>query len=297
MKILIIGNPIASGGHAAEKIKALTRILNARGHQVEPCLTRYAGHGKSRVAALENDIDRIIAVGGDGTLNEIVSGMVQSRCVPLLQLPSGNANLLARDLGLPRTVSETAILVESGRIIMADLGFMNEKPFVMVAGAGFDARVTEALKSRRKGRVTNLSYVLPMLTAFRAGQQKFNVKVDNQVSVSGAMVLVSNVKNYAGLFDMAFDADIASGSLDVILLPKASPLFLAQCLAAGVLSRITRIPGVVYLKGRDVTITESSPIPVQIDGDFAGWHDRVSIRMEPARIPIIGREPGTGNGH
>ncbi len=287
MHFLIVGNPIASSGHVSQKLFDLERLLLNRGHHVQTCLTRFAGHAGLVSTAIGSEIDRLIVVGGDGTFNEIIGGMLKGRCVPLLQLPSGNANLLAKDLSLPRTVEGAARLAESGNIVMADIGFMNGNPFAMVAGIGFDARVTAALKKRRKGRVNNLSYAIPVLNAFMAKSQKFKVQLDQEGTSSGAMVLICNIRTYAGFCTLAYDADICSGMLDVLVLPDASALYLARCFVSAVKSRITRVPGVVYRKAQNLVITSEESIPIQLDGDFAGWHSKVVIRMEPARIPII----------
>ncbi len=98
MKILIIGNPIASSGGVKFKISRLSAILEQRGHRVASHLTRFAGDGRNYVAAAAEAFDRVVVVGGDGTFNEILNGIPEGLQVPLLQLPTGNANLLARDL-------------------------------------------------------------------------------------------------------------------------------------------------------------------------------------------------------
>ncbi len=289
MNILIIANPIASGGDAGKRAGMLAAILNRRGHRAQTYLTRFAGDGKQRVSEICRDaFDRIVVVGGDGTFNEIINGLPENISVPIAQLPTGNANLLGKDLCLPRTPAGTADLLESGRVIMADLAEMNGMKFIMIAGAGFDAKVTEALKAVRTGRVSNLSYALPVLRTLRSGARTmFHVVVDGCRHARGEIVLVCNVRSYGGICEMAFDAGVDTGNLDIVVLPKETAGSLAWYFFMARFSRITRIKGVTYLKGKQVTITADTPVPMQLDGDFAGRFPEVRISLKPNCLPIV----------
>ncbi|MDA8405001.1 MAG: YegS/Rv2252/BmrU family lipid kinase [Desulfobacteraceae bacterium] len=289
MNILIIANPIASGGDAGKRAQALAAILKRRGHQAEPYLTRFAGDGKQRISRIvQESFDRIVVVGGDGTFNEIINGLPDNAGIPIVQLPTGNANLLGKDLCLPRTPAGTADLIENGRVIMADLAIMNGMKFIMIAGAGFDARVTEALKAVRTGRISNLSYALPVLRALRAGSHDiFDVRVDGRHHAKGEIVLVCNARCYGGICQMAFDAGVDTGSLDIIVLPKENAGSIARYFFMARFSRITRLKGVRYFKGRQIIITADTPVPMQLDGDFAGRFTDIHISLKPHCLPIM----------
>lgn len=288
MKILIIGNPIASGGDAGKRISALKEALEKKGHEAEAYLTKFAGDGKERVSRVEEDVDRVVIVGGDGTVNEIINGIPEGFKTPLLQLPTGNANLLARDLKLPKTINKTVSLIETGKIIQADVAMMNGTRFIMVAGAGFDARVTEALKRKRTGRVNNFSYLGPIMEALgQHSQSEYCVEVDGGKPVKGAAVLVCNIRNYAGICDIACDADIASGDLDIVVLPEDNLISLIKYLFFARFSRVSRLKNVKYLKGRNVKITSGAQIPVELDGDFNDRHTEVAIELLKEKVPLI----------
>ena len=288
MRILIIANPIAGGGRARRQGAALSAILEARGHSVSSYLTRFAGDGKRYLSQNKEPLDRIVVVGGDGTFNEILNGFPTGAAVPILHLPTGNANLLASDLNLPRTAAGAAHLVENGRVVRADVALMNNIKFIMVAGAGFDARVTEELKRVRRGEVSNLSYVLPVLRALRNRPgSMWSVSVDGKGPVTGAAVLVCNVRTYGGICRIAFDADVANGRLDVVILPAEGLWHLIKVLFAARFSKVTRVRGVRYLKGRRVEISGPDSIPMQLDGDFVGRYPKVDIVLQPASLPIL----------
>lgn len=290
MNILLIGNPISSGGHAGTRIQKLSKRLEERGHRVTTYLTRFAGDGKSMIDSLCQGMDRTVVVGGDGTLNEIINGLPESATCPVLHYPTGNANLLAQDLKLPQRLSRVVDLVEQGKTVQADTGTMNGNRFLMVCGMGFDARVTEEVKKVRTGKINNLSYVLPFVRAMKtASSSPLKVVVDDGAcEAQGKAVVVCNVRNYGGICELAHDAGVDTRCMDVVVLPKENLKSLLTYLTYAKFSRITRINGVVYLKAKkNILIQSDEPIPVELDGDFNGRHDQVTIKVHPASVPLI----------
>lgn len=290
MKVLLIGNPISSGGHAGKRMEDLGRILNERGHQVTIHLTRYAGDGREHIQELSQGMDRTVVVGGDGTLNEIINGLSMTPSCPVLHFPTGNANLLAQDLKLPQKTSAVADLVENGKIVMADVGVMNTHRFVMVCGMGFDARVTEELKKVRTGKVSNLSYVKPFLKAVKnPSPHPMRVVIDEgEIQVQGAAVLVANVRNYGGICEMAYGAGVCTGELDVVVFPRENLMSLLTYLLTAKFGKITRIKGVTYVKAKkNIRVKSDVPIPVELDGDFFDRHNEVLIENQPGTLPLI----------
>ena len=288
MNIFIIGNPIASGGDGEKRIRVLQAILEKRGHHVNSYLTRFTGDGKDRIARVGSETDRIVVVGGDGTVNEIINGIPGGFIIPIVQMPTGNANLLAKDLELPENATQVADVLENGRTVMADVARMNGSDFIMVAGIGFDARVTEEMKKIRQGRVSNLSYVMPILRALRRPNHAlFDVKVDGVKCARGAMVLVCNVRNFGGICEIAFEAAVDSRELDIVVFPVMNFFSLLKYFLFSKFSQITRLKGVRYLKGKHIEVDSIKPIPVELDGDFNGWHSNVSIQLKPGKVPLM----------
>ena len=124
MKLRIIGNPIAGGGKAAPRIKALTALLEARGHWVDVQLTTKAGDARAWAGELPEEpgaLDRLIVAGGDGTLNEVLNGLRDPSRVPIVQMPVGTANVLVRELGLPWKPAGVAENVDHGIVRRVDL--------------------------------------------------------------------------------------------------------------------------------------------------------------------------------
>ncbi len=290
MKVLLIGNPIASGGNAGKRMAQLECVLKDRGHDVRNYLTQYAGDGKEHIQELSREMDRIVVVGGDGTFNEIINGFSAAPACPILHFPTGNANLLGHDLNLPRKTTAVADLVENGKVVMADTGVMNHHRFIMVCGMGFDARVTEELKKIRTGKVTKLSYVMPFFRAIKTSPKKpLNVTIDHgKFKARGMAVIVANVRNYAGMCEMADEAGVSTGVLDVVIFPRENFLSLLSYLAVAMASKISRLKDVIYVKAEtSVCIQSEVPIPVELDGDFFERHHEVLIENQPGTLPLI----------
>ena len=288
MKILIIGNPVSGKGTAGKRIEKLSLILKKQLHDVNVYLTKFAGDGKDFISWIKHDFERLVIVGGDGTVNEIINGIPDDFSIPIMLLPTGNANLLSKELHVPKSINAIADIILKGNIVQADYASMNGSKFLMVAGAGFDAVVTEEVKKIRKATISNLSYIFPVLRAVKSFKNdKLDVTVDGKYIGSSPAVIVSNVCNYAGIFTLAHEAGITTGCLDIIMLPKISLFSLIKYAVIIKLSKVTNIKGVKYIKGSEVTIDSDESIPVELDGDFRDRFSEVNIRIIPKSLPLI----------
>lgn len=290
MKVHVLGNPIAGGGTARERIDRLARALEAGGHQVEVRLTGAKGDAARFAAEVPADADRLVVCGGDGTLNEALSGLEDPGRVPLLQLPAGTANILAHELDLPWQPEEAARVVVEGRVLRADLGLANGRRFLMVVSSGFDALVTEELSRSRKGTLGYLGYVRPFARMLRKYRPpRLEVTVDDGPPVPCGFVVISKTRNYGGLFEVASRARMDSGHLDVVAFPRASVVSLAMTVAASAVRKASAVPGARYLTGTRVRVVDRGrgpPTPWQIDGDFAGPLP-LEVTLEPGRVALL----------
>ncbi|MEX2213743.1 MAG: diacylglycerol kinase family protein [Phycisphaeraceae bacterium] len=324
MKLRIIGNPIAGGGKAAPRIKALTALLQGRGHSVEVQLTTKAGDAKAWAGELPEDLDRLIVAGGDGTLNEVLNGLVDPSRVPIVQMPVGTANVLVRELGLPWKPAGVAEIVESGRVRLVDMGEIRmvadedtnqsasqsdvgptlTRPlpgregsleqtsaswtrFLVVMSVGFDSMVIEDIHRNRKGKLGFFGYMKPIWrTIRRYTPPVITVRVDGQAMERGAMVVVANARNYAGLFTVAEKAAMDSGVLDVCVLPRGKVRSLVRFAWAAWRRKLSRVSGVQSLQGRSVMIESNTPMAVEVDGEYYG-QTPVEVRIKPGVVPIV----------
>lgn len=313
MRLQIIGNPIAGGGKAKPRIEELVALLEQRGHDVDVRLTTAAGDAERWAGELltdrEHTFDRLIVAGGDGTLNEVVNGLADPSATPIVQMPVGTANVLVRELGLPWEPQGVADLIESGTIMHCDMGEIESldvpiaaatsdapiistaRRFLVVMSSGFDAMVIEDIHHNRSGKLGLRGYIRPILrTLANYTPPTLTITVDEGEPISGAMVVVSNSRNYAGLFSVADKAAMDSGVFDVCILPKANLAALLRYGFAAWRAKLSSLPDVTYLNASTVTIrtaeSDAGPVPVEADGESFG-QTPVKVRILPRMLPIV----------
>ena len=155
--ILFIVNPISGSGHKESALKAIERYLDRDRFNSEICYTEYAGHGAeiAREAA-SRGIDIVVAVGGDGTVNEIAGSLVGTETA-LAIIPCGSGNGLARHLQIPMNPVSAVKFINTGTIARLDHGTINGRPFFCTCGVGFDAFIS--MKFAEAGRRGPATYV------------------------------------------------------------------------------------------------------------------------------------------
>jgi YegS/Rv2252/BmrU family lipid kinase len=287
VRVLIICNPISGGGRSRRLGSRLGKLLEDKGHQVDLYLTERAGDANRRAAAIDGDVERVVAVGGDGTLNEVLNGLPDPSRIPMTQLATGTANLLAHDLGLPYDSEGASRLLENGEVRRLDMGMIGEKRFLMVVSSGFDAMVTHEVQGNRTGTMSYarwLPSIVKLLKDYRPPRLK--VEVDDRDPIEGEMVIVSNVRPYAGLFTVADRARCHSGHLDVCVLTRASFPHLARATVGGLTGGLSQQNGVVYVTGSRIALMAQDPVPVQLDGEAFGTTP-LEITLKPRHVPVV----------
>jgi len=287
VKVLIICNPISGGGRAARLAGKLRELLEGSGHGVDLFLTSAAGEARRRASQAGSDVDRIVSVGGDGTLNEVLNGLEDPSRIPLTQLATGTANLLAHDLNLPYHAEGVHRLLEHGTIRRLDLGLVGERRFLMVVSSGFDAMVTLEAQGNRSGTMNYARWLPSIIKVLRDYKPPcFTVNVDDREPIEGQLVIVSNVRNYGGLFTVTDRAVCDSGYLDVCVLTRAALPGLVRALVGGLTGGLSRSQGVVYVQGTRIGVTSDRPVPAELDGDPFGTTP-IDITLQPRQVPIV----------
>ncbi|MEN8184555.1 MAG: diacylglycerol kinase family protein [Myxococcota bacterium] len=287
MKILIVANPISGGRQGSRRVQQLVDALSERGASVELHWTTGPGDALERARSLEAGVERLVVAGGDGTLNEVLNGLVDPGRIPVAQLPLGTANLLGHEFHLPRRADRVAEMVLDGGARHLDVGLVGDRRFLAVVSCGFDAMVVAAIQRTRSGSLGYRGYLAPIARALLDYRPpKLRVSIDGLRPRRAALVVVSNVRNYGGLFSVTDRANAQSGVLDVCIFPEASLPRLLRYLVAGLAHRISQLPEVVYRTGRTIAIESDEPTPVQIDGDPWGTTP-VHIELAPFRMPFV----------
>jgi YegS/Rv2252/BmrU family lipid kinase len=287
VRVIAIANPIAGRGAAPRQAAQLSGLLQGRGHTVECWITHGPGDAGRCARHAKDQFDRIAVIGGDGTLNEVVNGLPDPTRVPIAYLACGTGNMLGHELGLPRSVEAVADLAVGESVRRIDLGRVGERRFLGNVGIGFDALVTEDLGRRRTGTLRYPGYALPILRVLaRYREPRLTLCIDGGEPLNGAFAVVSNLRNYGGLFALADRACCDSGRLVVCVFERARVRDLARYAVAALRARLPGLRGVRFETGRHVRVTSPESVPVQIDGDHSGATP-VEIEVEPAAVPIL----------
>jgi diacylglycerol kinase (ATP) len=287
VRVLVIANPVAGHGRATREATRVVRALEERGHRVRRHRTRRRGDARSFVKKVQDEIDRIVVVGGDGTLNEVLNGLDDPTRIPITTMGAGTANLLAAELGIPTEPEAVADLVDRGKVHRIDLGRIGDHRFLDVVSSGFDAMVTEAIRASRTGTLGFAGYAAPIVRTVAGYREPvLKVQVDRRKPLVGALAVVSNFRNYGGLFHITDRARCDSGHLDVCVFHRAAVPHLLLYAFAGWRGGVSRLDGVAYRTGRRIRIESHEPVAVQVDGDYWGTTP-VTIEMEPQSVPIL----------
>ena len=226
-----------------------------------------------------------MAAGGDGTTNDVINGLNPG--VALALFPIGTANVLSRELSIPRRPEAAAKVVLDGRTLNVTPARLNGRRFMVMAGIGYDAWVVDQVDLILKRRVGKLAYVISMIRQlFRYGQVQYRITVDGR-PLDCFSAVITNGRYYGGSFVLSREAGLAKRSLQVLMFQRPGLGFLLRCLAALVVGRMERVDGVASLSAEKVTVTAPGLEPVQADGDPVGWLPAdIELEQDPVKLRV-----------
>lgn len=264
---LIILNPAARGART-QRLRAQVEKL-ARGTTL--CATTNAGEAEflARNAAAEG-YERIVAAGGDGTINEIVNG-IAGHNITLGVLPLGTMNVFATELGLP--VNDLAgcwKIIQRNRTHRVDLPRANRKHFVQLAGVGLDAQVVKETSGAFKRNFGPLSYLISAVQIASRTPPILRIESEEAVTGEGSFVLVGNGRLYGGRFPFFKQAVMDDGLLDVIVFKRLNYVDIIRYLQDVVFTPQISSREVEYFQTKRLRVSSEEIVPVEIDGELVG---------------------------
>lgn len=268
--MLIIANPGAGRARAARRLARIVAALERCGATVTLRRAGAAIGGVERLAReAEPEFDAIVAAGGDGTFNAVASGIAGApRALALL--PFGTANVLAREIGLPRRPRRLAELIAGGTAQPIWPGRVGDRLFIMMAGAGFDAEVVAGVDpglKRRAGRVAFAWALLQLLWRYRP--HELEVRIDD-AEFRAAAVIAARGRFYAGPYVLAPEARLDEPLLHVVLFRRSGRVAALRYLFALFLGRLPARDDIAIVACRKAFVTAPQPVPVQADGEIVG---------------------------
>jgi diacylglycerol kinase family enzyme len=284
----LLYNP-AAGRRRAERLRdALLAVLAAGGWEIEAVATGAPGDATTIAGELARGgrVEAVFALGGDGTLREVATGLLGSE-VALAPLPAGTTNVLARALGIPlRPLAAAQALAVARRRPLA-VGLCGATPFLMMVSAGLDAAIMGALSGRAKARWGQGAVVAQGLASWWGYRFPPLVARWPGGEASGSFVAVCNIPLYAGPFAMAPTARADDDRLEVVLLRGGGRLTTLGFSADLVRGRHLRRGDVVSACVEEVELSGPPALPLQVDGDPCRESLPVRVRVASQRLQVL----------
>jgi diacylglycerol kinase (ATP) len=292
---IVIANPTA-GSYAqhAHQIQETISFLRFSGWQAELKLTYASGDARNLAReAVQQGINVVVAVGGDGTINEIIQELACSETA-LGVLPVGTVNVWAREVGIPLDNERARDILVSGQTRRIDLGKINDRYFLLMVGIGIDGEVTYAVEKKPVKRFGVLGYLLvgtclsPGYPAFRA----FLKMDDRPIRTNAIQIVIGNTQLYAGAIKYTWQAKCDDGLLDVCIVRKHTVLGRIMVGIGFLLRDRRRYQWVRYETGATIKIHTRYPVAIQIDGDHMGYTYQsgkppTTVIVAPAALKVI----------
>lgn len=242
------------------------------------------GHA-TKIAQKTKDNDLIIIVGGDGTINEVVNGLRDYK-VKIGLIPVGSENVFATELKIPKNVKKACEIILKGRTRKIDLGVINKKKFIFVAGIGFDAHAITKIRPKLKKLIGKHSYKIAGLeTLFKHKAEELTIKIGKKTE-KGYFVLASNVKNYGGNFKITPKAKLDDGYLDICIFQNKDVWSVMKYVVGGITGHITRLKDIKHYQVKKATITSEKAVLYHTDAELGG-KTPVEIKVLAKKLKII----------
>jgi YegS/Rv2252/BmrU family lipid kinase len=289
-KYYFIINPAAGNGEQMHSVSQIQSFCRDQGWTFETVMTKGPGEAIVQAREASKNYEVIVAVGGDGTVNEVVSGIVSTQAV-LGILPAGSGNDFAMTIGLSKNLKKNLEILNRASLKTVDLGQVNDsRYFINGIGVGFDGeaagRVRKYLKFTR-GFFAYLLAVLRTLVTYRF--QQVRVRIDGREVYNDRLFLVAtcNGTRYGGGFQVTPMAKIDDGHFDICLVEKTGRWYALSHLPRFLKGTHLSMPEVHMYTGTEVEIESAEDLSAHVDGELLPEQSKFSIQILPKQLRII----------
>lgn len=293
-KVLFVYNPVAGKSEIKTELADIVGILSGDSRLVTCYPTKSRGDARDFVSARPEDYAYVVCAGGDGTLDEVVSGMMESTVnpvIPIGYIPTGTTNDFATSLGISSNKKEAAKIAVQGKVMECDLGRFNKSMyFTYVAAFGLFTESSYETPQDLKNLLGHMAYVLQgLMDLGKTRTYHFRVESD-ELSVSDEFVygMVTNSKSVGGIADITGSkVDMSDGLFEVTLIRMpANPLELSDILSY--LSHLTDSSDLVYqFKTSHIVLESTERVKWTRDGEYAGTFKRVELTNLHKALKIL----------
>ena len=268
-------------------IPLIKRHINRARYDYVIETTQYKGHAKElaqKYAWLE--YDAVLAIGGDGTVNEVASGLIGSRTA-LGIIPCGSGNGLARHIGIPMDPYKAIKWLDQSHVVHMDYGMINDRPFFCTCGVGFDAAISKSFsEAGTRGIVTYLESIIKEIASYR--NETYHLFVDGmEQEYSAFIVTCANAGQWGNNAFIAPQASITDGLLDIAIIPSFTVIDI-PIMAIQLFNRqLDKNRNVRMLRCRELKIVREKPGVAHFDGDPIMLGTEINIKIVPGSLNVI----------
>jgi diacylglycerol kinase (ATP) len=285
-KALFIINPISGGKKKDNVPQLIEKFLDANSFSATIVCSDGPAHARQISKEAVNEFDLIVAVGGDGTVNEVASALVGTNTV-LGIIPFGSGNGLSRFLGISMNASKAIKALNTGRIEIIDSGSLDGHPFFNMAGMGFDAHIAEVFShGKKRGFFTYLVSSIQEISKYKA--QTYHIEIDGKAYEREAFMLsFANSSQYGNNAHISPHASVQDGLLDVCVI-KQFPKWRLLEMGIRMILKATESTGYVeIIRGRQIKVKRPEPGAVHLDGEPHMMGADTEIKLAPGSIRVV----------
>ncbi len=287
-KIYFIINPI-SGTSSKDQIPGLIeKLFSPKRFNKTIVFTEYQGHASELTQkAIAENTDFIVAVGGDGTVNEIARAMVHSNSA-LGIIPVGSGNGLARELSIPLDIKNAMKVILEGHITSIDYSKANNQIFFCTCGVGFDALVSERFaEDKRRGVLTYMKSAIIEYLKFRPETYEILLEGEKTITEKAFLVTCANASQYGNNAYIAPHANIQDGLMDIAILSPINPLDVAPLIVQLFIRQIDKNNKIKHYQTSKITIKREKEGVMHIDGEPIRMEKNIMIESIHAGLNVI----------
>lgn len=290
MKHLFIINPKAGKGKALKIIPEIEEEFKNTNEEFLIEITEKVGHATEIVRKyVSKENYRVYAVGGDGTLNEVLNGMINSEsCLGFI--PNGSGNDFIRSLykgKLPRNIIKDTI---NGKIKPIDLAKVDDRYFINISSIGIDAEVANNARNIKKCPFISgkIAYILSaIITILMYKHKEIQLTIDSkEIKIKNTLLALANGRYYGGGMKVAPDADLQDGLLDICAIDKLSRAKMFILFPKLIKGKHHQIKEVTFYKGKKVTVNSEEEVTLNIDGEIVK-RKNITFEIVPGGVKFI----------
>jgi YegS/Rv2252/BmrU family lipid kinase len=286
-RISFIVNPISGTRKKDALPEIIRRHIDGARFEIEIFFTERSGHAfELAQQQMKDGVPYIVAVGGDGTVNEVAAALRDSPSAMGI-VPCGSGNGLARHLHIPLNLQKALKALNVAGVKEMDYGLANGRPFFCTLGTGFDARVSDVFAhTRKRGLRKYIAIIAREFIAYRAREYALNID-GTALAVKAMVVTVANSSQYGNNACISPLADISDGKLDVCIV-RPFPKILAAGLAFRLIGKsIHKSRFYSSYRGKEIVIVRQKDDTVHLDGDPFTMEKELKISVAPRGLKVL----------